>query len=102
MSHNPMGFFLIAVLLAWFPACGFIGHWLTRDVKVVAEPRPKGDPVAPTPKHVHVLDLDRGEITVTDAGGVLARCAVAGCGEAVYVARNLAQLYVAEAFEVHR
>ena len=33
--------------------------------------------------HVHIMDVDRSNITVTDSGRVFGRCAVAGCEEPI-------------------
>lgn len=41
---------------------------------------------AATPPHVHIIDATRTEITLTEIGGIHARCVVAGCNEAVYIA----------------
>jgi hypothetical protein len=89
---NYQGFLSIALLLLWFPACGFIGHRLTRRLNA----KPQGDKTAAMPRHVHILDLEHSHYTVTDQGGIHARCALALCEESVYIAPNLAQLYVVE------
>jgi hypothetical protein len=49
---------------------------------------------APTPEHVHIVDMDRGEIRISETGGIHARCAIAGCEEPVYISPNLARLHV--------
>ena len=33
--------------------------------------------------HVHIMDIDRSNITVTDSGRVFGRCAIAGCEEPI-------------------
>jgi hypothetical protein len=99
---NYFGMLADVALVLWFPACGFIGHWYGGKVRrEMAARRPflVAEPVAPTPHHVHILDMDRSQISVTDAGGIHARCCVAGCGEPVYVAPNLSRMYIAETTE---
>ncbi len=98
---NLYGFFAAGALLLWFPLCGYVGYRLTRKVKP-APIEDKPDAVAPAPLHVHILDLERSDPTVTDIGGVLARCVVAGCEESVYIAPSLARSYVGEALELRR
>jgi hypothetical protein len=87
--NNGFGALQILLLVGWFPTCGFIGYLLGRRIK-----REKADPIAPTPVHVHILDLERSEITVTDIGGITGRCIIAGCGDAFYIAPSLARINV--------
>lgn len=47
--------------------------------------------------HVHILDLDRSEITRTETGGVYAHCSMWGCDVRVYIKPNLAKVYIEEA-----
>lgn len=115
---NVAGVVSLVSIVGWFPTCGVIG-WLfsrkakKRMAKVVWIDQPNighelcmnisamhRDPVAPAPLHVHIIDMERGEITVTDAGGVHAHCAIAGCKESFYISPNLAQLYVVAGAEV--
>lgn len=113
MHLNLAGIFQCVVLVFFFPVCGFFGWLLERRgngvatrvaselfrVSFTAEAKAPsvvslGDPVAPTPKHLHILEMERSAITITEAGGIHARCVVAGCGEAVYIAPNLAAVDV--------
>jgi hypothetical protein len=96
---NIAGLLCIAFLVLWFPLCGFVGHQLK---KRQAKKQDRPDPVAPTPPHVHILDIDRSEITITEAGGVLARCILAGCKESVYIAPNLGNTFIVESVEVRK
>lgn len=98
MTHNPAGFLMMGMLLGWFPACGLIGYFVTRKTKT--HPIRQGDPVAPTPRHVHVLDLERSHYTITATGGIYADCAFAGCKESFYVKPTFAAMYVAETVTV--
>lgn len=97
---NVGGLCFVVLICAFFPVVGTIG-WLidrkryrrsvavqpnfSQPVKPARMP-PRPDPVAPTPAHVHILDADRSEITVTDIGAVLGTCIVAGCRESIYIA----------------
>lgn len=104
---NYQGFGLLTILLGWFPLCAFIGYMFERRKdKAKAAPIELAeiivDPVAPAPPHVHILDIDRSKITVTEIGGILATCIIAGCEEAVYISPGLATAYIGEAAELRR
>jgi hypothetical protein len=86
---NLFGLAQLVLLVGWFPTCGLVGYFLSRRIR-----RDKPDPVAPTPVHVHIVDLERSEITISDIGGIYGRCIVAGCGEAFYIAPSLARVNV--------
>jgi hypothetical protein len=96
---NLGGIALIVFLILFFPLCGLYGWAVTRQRRAVAnriEPAfLQPDPVAPPPIHVHILDLERSDPRVTDIGGVIAQCIVAGCQETVYIAPSLAKSYIA-------
>jgi hypothetical protein len=92
---NYAGLSCSAFLLLYFPFCGFLG-WFIRRKQAAAIARLRPDPVAPPPVHVHILDLERSKIHVTDIGGVFAHCIVAGCEESIYIAPGMARSSVAE------
>lgn len=120
---NWAGIGFCSAVVLFMPVCGAVGWWLKRPSRAERSARmvqadfqarwntkasdPKGTradygstfQVAPTPKHVHILDMDRGDIRISDTGGVHARCAVAGCEEPVYIAPNLARLHVGQEVE---
>lgn len=86
---NLFGLMQLVLLVGWFPVCGFVGYLFHRRIR-----RDTPDPVAPTPVHVHILDLERSDVTVTDIGGICGRCVIAGCGDAFYIAPSLARVNV--------
>lgn len=60
------------------------------------------NPMPQAPKHVHILDSTRDDITITDAGGIHARCIIAGCQEAVYISPTFASLQIGQVMETRR
>jgi hypothetical protein len=96
-DYNISGIAFCLAIVLFYPACVLFGRWLnTPDKPKAPRIRPIGDPVAPAPSHVHIVDMDRSKVHVTDTGAIIGRCAIAGCEEPIYIAPNLAGTYVGD------
>lgn len=91
--HNPFGVACIALLVLFFPTLGFLAS--LRDRRLLQAAKRKTQQAFPATSyrpidHVHEIDFHRSGVTITDAGAVFARCAIAGCEEGVFIGQNMA------------
>jgi hypothetical protein len=94
MLHNPFGIATAIFVIFFFPAVGTIAA--IRNWRAFAKLK-AAHQVAPidfsATLHVHEIDAERSNITLTDNGAIFCRCCLAGCEEGVFIGADVAALW---------
>jgi hypothetical protein len=73
---NLQAWLSFAGLVCFFPAC-----LLLEKIRIMRERKPQPEPQ----EHTHQIDIEHSRILSSNAGAIYGKCALAGCGEVVYM-----------------